>query len=334
MMYRYMYIIAMIVYAYTAFIHVYTFIYSRIGVYLHTLIYTNALTQCFYTFIPIHTCPYIHCAIIYTVRTQVEETQRPQFVGHFVHDEASGEDRKVYPFWKRFIRYSISTPLLVGVTALMVYIVVEITIGQVALYAQYVRTYHSNAKNTTNTNTNNTQYSITLYDFKIPEFWLVAFLYPCLYSILVELSTLAFNRLAEYMNKFENHRRQTTYVNRYILKTFTFRIIIVFTSLCYYAFIANTGNTAYLRISIVMFSLLTVGQYWGIILTVFIPSWYNRIKLFYINQKIRETRRQVYYTRGFIESASKAMPYHVNDQGNIVYPNETVAKMAQGKLHM
>ena len=287
-----------------------------------TLIYFVTFT-CTHTYIRL----YSH---LYTVRAQVEETQRPQFVGHFVHDEASGEDRKVYPFWKRFIRYSISTPLLVGVTALMVYIVVEITIGQVALYATYVSTYHKN----TNNNNNNTQYSITLYDFKIPQFWLVAFLYPCLYSILVELSTLAFNRLAEYMNKFENHRRQTTYVNRYILKTFTFRIIIVFASLCYYAFIANTGNTAYLRISIVMFSLLTVGQYWGIILTVFIPSWYNRIKLFYINQKIRETRRQVYYTRSFIESASKAMPYHVNDQGNIVYPNETVAKMAQGKIHM
>ena len=59
---------------------------------------------------------------------------------------------------------------------------------------------------------------ISARDFRDPSFWTITLLYPCMYSILVDVSVKSFALLALLLTNFENHRTQTTFVNRLVLK--------------------------------------------------------------------------------------------------------------------
>ena len=59
---------------------------------------------------------------------------------------------------------------------------------------------------------------ISAGDFRDPSFWTITLLYPCMYSILVDVSVKLFALLALLLTNFENHRTQTTFVNRLVLK--------------------------------------------------------------------------------------------------------------------
>eukprot|EP00601_Ochromonadales_sp_CCMP2298_P032963 CAMPEP_0173361278 /NCGR_PEP_ID=MMETSP1144-20121109/21103_1 /TAXON_ID=483371 /ORGANISM="non described non described, Strain CCMP2298" /LENGTH=80 /DNA_ID=CAMNT_0014310823 /DNA_START=30 /DNA_END=269 /DNA_ORIENTATION=- len=75
-----------------------------------------------------------------------------------------------------------------------------------------------------------------------------------------------FRFVAVWLNDFENHRTQTTYTNRLILKVFSFQFVTIFTSLYYYAFLMRDREGAYFQIAVTVFSLMTVGQWWGVFL--------------------------------------------------------------------
>jgi Calcium-activated chloride channel len=59
---------------------------------------------------------------------------------------------------------------------------------------------------------------ISASDLRDPSFWTVTLFYPCMYSILVDVSIKLFALLALRLTNFENHRTQTTFVNRLVLK--------------------------------------------------------------------------------------------------------------------
>ena len=59
---------------------------------------------------------------------------------------------------------------------------------------------------------------ISAGDLRDPSFWTITLLYPCMYSILVDVSVKLFALLALRLTNFENHRTQTTFVNRLVLK--------------------------------------------------------------------------------------------------------------------
>jgi Calcium-activated chloride channel len=59
---------------------------------------------------------------------------------------------------------------------------------------------------------------ISASDLRDPSFWTVTLFYPCMYSILVDVSVKLFALLALRLTNFENHRTQTTFVNRLVLK--------------------------------------------------------------------------------------------------------------------
>ena len=65
------------------------------------------------------------------------------------------------------------------------------------------------------------------------------FFYTSLYGIVVNVLTILFEFIAFWLNDFENHRTQTTYMNRLILKVFSFQFVSIFTSLYYYAFFSR-----------------------------------------------------------------------------------------------
>ena len=55
-------------------------------------------------------------------------------------------------------------------------------------------------------------------DIRDPNFWTVTLLYPCIYGILVDVAVKMFALLALQLTKFENHRTQSTFINRLVLK--------------------------------------------------------------------------------------------------------------------
>ena len=79
-------------------------------------------------------------------------------------------------------------------------------------------------------------FSFTQENLASGDYWYAMLFYPCLYGIITVLSIGVFDLVAARFNDFENHRTQTTYANRLVLKVFSFRFVTVFTALYYYAF--------------------------------------------------------------------------------------------------
>ena len=171
-----------------------------------------------------------------------------------------------------------------------------------------------------------------------PKFWTVMLLYPCFYSILVDLMAILFEKLALMLNDFENHRyslcpsisdrlifyfsdhrTQTTFLNRLILKVFSFRIFTVFTALYFYAFVKN-GSGAYLRISINIFALMTVGQWWGAFLDICLPALVHRALLFHMKMRMQGASRKIYEAKTFADSTGDILGIPVRGRGGLSSP--------------
>jgi hypothetical protein len=55
---------------------------------------------------------------------EIEETERPQFKGTVVvYDEISEENVKVYPTWRRVLKYLISLQILMFLIAIVLYVI-------------------------------------------------------------------------------------------------------------------------------------------------------------------------------------------------------------------
>ena len=68
------------------------------------------------------------------------------------------------------------------------------------------------------------------------------------------------------------------------LQVFSFRFITLFTSLYYYAFFTSDHEGALVRISVTIFSLMTVGQWWGALIDICYPSVVHRVLMY--NMKV------------------------------------------------
>jgi hypothetical protein len=77
------------------------------------------------------------------------------------------------------------------------------------------------------------------------------------------------------------------------LQVFSFRFITIFTSLYYYAFCKSDREGAYVRISVTVFSLITVGQWWGALIDICFPSIVHRILTY--RMKVKSTHSAVLF---------------------------------------
>ena len=68
-------------------------------------------------------------------------------------------------------------------------------------------------------------------------------------------------------------------------QVFSFRFITLFTSLYYYAFFTSDHEGALVRISVTIFSLITVGQWWGALIDICYPTIVHRALMY--NMKVR-----------------------------------------------
>jgi hypothetical protein len=144
--------------------------------------------------------------------------------------------------------------------------------------------------------------SISINDMADGEFWAVTFFYPCVYGIVVSVLTCIFQFIAIWLNDFENHRTQTSYMNRLVLKIFSFQFVTIFTSLYYYAFFMNDHEGAYVRIAVTIFSLMTVGQWWSILMDIYVPAAYHKFLLYMMKTGFSKTNRKIYSAKAHVEA--------------------------------
>ena len=245
---------------------------------------------------------------------EAEETDRPQFRGKYVYNESTGEIRKMYSLWKRMGKYVVSIPVMI----LSIFAVLVVMTAVFASQGKLLREYRAGEPlNFTPTLTLSSTRKLFMFDsysenvryirklsvseLRNSNYLLVAFFYPCLYGMLISLMTLIFQFIAQWLNNFENHRTQTRYLNRLILKVFSFEFVTVFTSLYYYAFSSESKEVGYFQISVTIFSLMTVGQWWSVLLNIFLPSVYQRALLYSMRANLSHTNRLIYQARSYLD---------------------------------
>ncbi len=248
---------------------------------------------------------------------ETEETERPQFYGNVVYDKSTGEKRKVYPMWKRVVKYMISLPILLIMIGIMLIIMATIFTTQDHLFKAYnsgdkldyypslsysIGDYGMNHNSTTAAGGSNPwTINISSSDVNSSDFWFVVFFYPCLYGILIDVFGVLFSKIALVLNNFENHRTQTSYVNRLILKVFSFRFVTVFTTLYYYAFYMIDKEAAYLRIAVTITCLMTVGQWTSAFLNICLPSIIHKTLTYYTKINILKENRKIYKAKSYFD---------------------------------
>lgn len=242
---------------------------------------------------------------------EADETERPQFVGRETRIADGAEVRKVFPAWRRVLRYLVSAPLLAVTILAILCVMISLFSTQDRLLREYVRgdrsfdfapsaasissteTRHSLALQSNGTATAPLTFSLSVAED--PTFWVIAFFYPSLYSILIYASAKVCDFLSEKLNDFENHRTQSTYLNRLILKVFSFRFIAVFTNLYWYAFTpSQDAGTAYIRVAVVMFCLLTVGSWGEAFMDACLPALYQRVLMYRLRRNVSLENRRLY----------------------------------------
>lgn len=100
------------------------------------------------------------------------------------------------------------------------------------------------------------------------EWWLALLLPSCLYGFMIPLLDFLFGRLANLLNRWENHKTESQYRNRLIAKVFSFRFVNCFVSLYYYAF--STEHTM-LVLSVQLAGFVLANQVWNNLVEVVIP---------------------------------------------------------------
>lgn len=257
---------------------------------------------------------------------EVEETERAQFQGTSYYDSLTQEWRKSYAGWKRALwHYSVSIPVIFVAVCVTLVVMTTVFYSQYELQQQYNRgetldfapkfpswqqvssgnwtlssssSAHTHANSTSSSSSTT---SVTMQELTDSDFWAATFFYPCLYGMLASILTMAFEQLALVLNEYENHKTQTIFMNRLILKVFSFQFVAIFTSLYYYAFFSRDQEDAYSRIGVTIFSFMTVGQWWNIFLDVCLPSLYHRALVYGLKRQFATINRRIFAVRAAAE---------------------------------
>lgn len=270
---------------------------------------------------------------------EVEETERPQFRGEHRYDDATGEVRKVYPAWKRIWKYMVSVPVLCFTMGLMLVIMITVFSTQNKLFNQYMNNKElnyvpSNVVSVVDGSNNDgsssssgggdmsnstavespwtLDYSPQLLNDS--DFWMVAIFYPCLYVVLVELFAAIVETLSIALNDFENHKTQSAYMNRLILKVFIFRFVSINMPLVYDAVTMKDAEEAYVRMSVMILCQMTVGVWWSVFLDVGVPALYQRLMLYHMKMNVAKANRKIYKAKEYSDALK--LEAEENEDGN------------------
>jgi hypothetical protein len=91
-------------------------------------------------------------------------------------------------------------------------------------------------------------------------------------------------------------------MNRLVLKVFSFQFITIFTSLFYYAFFMADREGAFVRMSVTIFCLMTVGQWWGAVTSICIPALVFRLTYYRLKVNVLYANRKIYRAREYADA--------------------------------
>ncbi len=221
-----------------------------------------------------------------------EETSRPQFRGKYKTCEVTGELIAYYPRWKRWLKYCLSVPLTISLTA-------GALIGILLVYANrdiVLARYFSDPGSTTlfevdwslsALNHNEALGAVELSKEHLQDinFWYVVAGAPSLLGLFLPLMNFVLMQLSRTLNNFENHETESHYRNGLIVKVIAFRFVAYFAALYYYAYISTgadqmTVDNSILRVATSLVIYLTVAQWWSIFLGVYVPLLILRWRLY------------------------------------------------------
>lgn len=246
----------------------------------------------------------------------VEETERPQFKGKYTFDPTMGEIRKLYPSWKRFLKYCVSYPIIMFfVGSVLVLMIVTSTTnedlstqydnGEYLDYTPRFRESFSSPSSSssdgnivTNEKSNEESEGSSLSNIGDINYWIVNLIYPSIYGLITNVAAEIFEMLAVALTDFENHQTESNYWNQLIIKIFSVRFVTVFTSIFYYAF--RTGidsEMAYKLMSLAIFAFITVGDWWGKFIQICVPSWLQRFRLYRMKAAVVTLRKHIWKLR-------------------------------------
>jgi hypothetical protein len=244
---------------------------------------------------------------------EMEETERPQFKGKSVIDPNTKEMRKVYPPRKRLMKYLLAVPAMLILTSGMVLIMMIVLLSQAKLSRDYEHgeqlTYipspgllwGSSDFGTNSTLMHDNPTKLTIKNSLDLDIWMALLYYPSMYGLFVAIASEFVDKAAYYLTDFENHRKESTHWSRLILKIFCFRFVAVFTPVYYYAFTTPDPEEAYLKMTMAIFALMTVGDWWSKILSTSIPSWVHRFKLYRMTLSVAKTNRLIWAAKWALE---------------------------------
>jgi hypothetical protein len=189
---------------------------------------------------------------------EMEETERPQFKGKSVYDPSTQEMRKVYPPQYRLGKYLLAAPAMLLLTGLMLLVMAVVLFSQEKISRDYTEgkdlgympsfeiLYQNPSSlsggNSTDTASPNLALG-KLFSFD-PGYWMAMMYFPSMYGLIVSMVTEFVDYAALKLTNFENHRKESTYGSRLILKIFCFRFVAVFTPVYYYAFFVDNHEVS------------------------------------------------------------------------------------------
>ena len=191
---------------------------------------------------------------------EMEETERPQFIGKSVYNPTTQEMRKVYSPRKRLGKYFIAIPCMLFLTGIMLLVMMVVLSSQEKISRNYeegknlgympnLDLFLQNPSTIyiTNNNTNTQKPNLALgklFTFD-STYWMAMMYFPSMYGLIVSIVSEFVDYAALKLTDFENHRKESTYWSRLILKIFCFRFVAIFTPVYYYAFFVQNHEVIF-----------------------------------------------------------------------------------------
>lgn len=202
------------------------------------------------------------------------EATRPEFYGD---PKLSTPLIKQYPAWKRYLKYVVTIPTVLGSMALTLAITFWAFSTRDKLERSSLET-KARAKHLAQDISADLEHGLTLENLKRVsalgldwQFWFYFLITPMLYGLLIPVLDYIFTRWARFMTNWENHRTTSRYHSHLILKVFSFRFVHVFASLYYYAFVDYARRDNLLRVAIQLASFMVAGQLWKNVMETLYP---------------------------------------------------------------
>ena len=243
-----------------------------------------------------------------TLNYQEEETTRPQFHGEYKFCPETNEWTIEYPHWRRWLKYSISIPLIIIFTlatlvgTLMAYSTRDILLnryfdvgpgGELKLNITLSSIWE-------NANVPINAEQLTTEKVRDPSFWLIILGFPSMIGLTLPLLNFLFMTFSKALNDFENHRTESEYRNQLIVKVFAFRFICYFVTLYYYSFLTTSKDrsavateNSILRVASNLLSFITFSHWWYLLLTIFFPLLFHRWRLFVHRRNLTDEVRRI-----------------------------------------